>query len=52
MATLTIQITSAEQLKEIIEAEEHLRKAGVTFDTGSSTYERDWELDWSLKGAT
>lgn len=40
-----------EKLEHILEAEKHLRKAGVTFDTGYGFGCRDWELDWSLKGA-
>lgn len=37
----------------LIEAEKHLGKAGITFDTGYAIQEhiRDWELDWSLTGA-
>ena len=39
--------------RHLIEAEKHLHKAGVSFDTGYAIQEhiRDWELDWSLKGA-
>ena len=45
-----------EQLKHIYKAEDELGKAGVTFDVGKDLDEgkiltRDWELDWSLKGA-
>ena len=44
---------SKEQREHIFNAEKELRLAGVTFDTGmdlqSST--RDWEFDYSLKGA-
>jgi len=45
-----------EQLKHIHNAESELAKAGVTFDTGSDVdggkvINREWELDWSLKGA-
>jgi len=45
-----------EQLKHIYKAEDELGKAGVTFDVGKDFDEgkilsRDWELDWSLKGA-
>lgn len=37
----------------LMEAERHLHKAGVSFDTGYAVQEhiRDWELDWSLRGA-
>jgi len=53
--TLSIPIRSKSQLAKIHEAEKILLGAGVTFDTGT-TFEqgkpqnRDWELDWSLKG--
>lgn len=45
-----------EQLKHIHNAEDELEEAGVTFDTGidcddGKILSRDWELDWSLKGA-
>ena len=46
-----------EQLGHIRNAEVELTKAGVTFDLGNdfaddgSVISRDWELDWSLKGA-
>ena len=45
-----------EQLKHIFNAEAELKKAGVTFDSGCDLNDgkiisRDWELDWSLKGA-
>jgi len=53
MPTLRFRITSDEQLKHILKAEDELHKAGVEFDTGYVTVEkiRDWELDWGLKGA-
>ncbi len=55
--TLRIPITSRGQLQHLFQAQTELSKAGVTFDTGSNiqsgeTSTRDWELDWSLKGAT
>ena len=42
-----------EQLEHLFKAEEELRKAGVSFDTGydMGAGARDWEFDWSLKGA-
>ena len=45
-----------EQLKHIFKAQEELDKAGVSFDSGCDVDDgkiisRDWELDWSLKGA-
>jgi len=45
---------SDEQMKHLFEAEKELSKAGVSFDTGYAFQEkrRDWEFDWSLKGAT
>ena len=45
-------------LDHLFEAEKHLNQAGISFDTGigpvnerTRSGERDWELDWSLKGA-
>lgn len=32
--------------------EQNLLKKGISFDTGTDFSSRDWELDWSLKGAT
>ena len=45
-----------EQLDHLRKAEAELTLAGVIFDSGSSVGKgkvlyRDWELDWSLKGA-
>ena len=45
-----------EQLKHLSNAEIELSKAGVIFDVGSDIHagkpiSREWELDWSLKGA-
>ena len=51
-ALIQIPITSKEQLAHLFEAEKHLSRAGVTFDTGAGCGMRDWEFDWSLKGAT
>jgi len=51
-------ISNELQLKHIYEAEDALGKAGITFDSGSNIADdgkvmsRDWELDWSLVGAT
>ena len=41
------------QMKHLNKAENELLKAGVSFDTGYDfqTKTRDWEFDWSLKGA-
>ena len=49
---LKIKVESKEQLNNIKEAEQHLRDAGVTFDTGYNlkTNEREWFFDWSLNG--
>jgi len=44
-------ITSKEQLEHLFNAGDELRKAGVTFDTGAGCGKRDWEFDWSLRGA-
>lgn len=48
---IQIPITSKEQLEHLFKAGEELNKAGVTFDTGCGCGMRDWEFDWSLKGA-
>jgi len=52
-ATLKIPVDgmTKEQFESLFKAEEYLRKAGVSFDTGMGCGNRDWELDWSLKGA-
>lgn len=54
--TLQIPIHSEKQLKHILASQKHLSQAGVSFDTGMcigcKPQVRDWELDWSLKGAT
>jgi len=41
------------QMTHLHKAEVELSKAGVSFDTGYDFCEsrRDWEFDWSLKGA-
>jgi len=55
---LVMPVTSQEQLEHIHKAEEALGKAGVTFDSSSDCDDdgkvlaREWQLDWSLKGAT
>ena len=56
MPRLSIKYPTQEQMKHIFKAEEELSKAGITFDTGCGLDEgtitcRDWELDYSLKGA-
>ena len=56
MAKLIFKEPTKEQLEHIYKAEEELSRAGVSFDVGKSFDEdkvltRDWELDWSLKGA-
>lgn len=45
-----------DKMEHLFKAEQELRKAGVSFDTGASCgggsiVSRDWEFDWSLKGA-
>ena len=40
-----------EQILHLFNAQDELAKAGVSFDTGSGCGSRDWEFDWSLKGA-
>ena len=44
---------SKKQLRHLFKAEKQLRKAEITFDTGYGCGQsrRDWEFDWSLKGA-
>ena len=44
---------SEEQMKHLHNAESQLLDAGVSFDTGYDFEEkrRDWEFDFSLKGA-
>ena len=49
--TLKFTVKDKEALDHLFEAERHLNQAGISFDTGSSGSDRDWELDWSLKGA-
>lgn len=44
-------IRDKEQLGHLSKAQEELSKAGVTFDSGAGCGKRDWEFDWSLKGA-
>ena len=55
MAEVRIQLKDLtnEQKEHLFKAEEELSKAGVSFDTGYSFGDktRDWEFDWSLKGA-
>lgn len=53
--TLVMPIKSKKQLGHMFKAQSQLAKAGVTFDSGTSIRnerptEREWELDWSLKG--
>ena len=52
-ARLHIDMTlmQEEQRRKVYEAEMLLREAGVSFDNGSGSGFRDWELDWSLEGA-
>lgn len=44
---------SKKQMEHLHKAEYELLEAGVSFDTGYDFEEqrRDWEFDWSLKGA-
>ena len=51
---VTLQIPyTTETLEHLFKAEAELRKAGVSFDTGAwvEQHLREWNLDWSLKGA-
>lgn len=52
-ATLKIdmRLMTEEQKAHIWEASNHLKDAGLGFDTGFGGGTRDWELDWSLSGA-
>ena len=55
--TLTIPIHSDEQIDHINKARKELSDAGISFDSGfgidnSIVTQADWQLDWSLKGAT
>jgi len=54
---LKIPVKSKEQQEHLFDAQSHLSKAGVHFDSGTSfrggrPRTRDWELDHSLRGAT
>lgn len=48
---IKFKVSSKEQLDHLFKAQAELRKAGISFDTGSGGGTRDWEFDWSLKGA-
>lgn len=52
-AALRIDMTlmSEDNRGKVYQAEELLKEAGITFDTGSGFGCRDWELDFSLEGA-
>ena len=47
-------VTFPENTEEVWNIQMELSKKGITFDTGTSIPSggRDWELDWSLEGAT
>lgn len=52
--SVTLQIPyNKKTLEHIFKAEGELRKAGVSFDTGAWVQKgiREWQLDFSLKGA-
>lgn len=55
MTEVTIKFSdlTKAQYKHLHNAESELLKAGVSFDTGYNFIKktRDWEFDWSLKGA-
>jgi len=53
-AVLKFSNLTRKQEENLRLAVEYLRRAGVTFDTGVNveTGTHDWQLDWSLKGAT
>lgn len=50
-ALIRFPYLTEEQRKHLFKAEDELLLAGVSFDTGSGCEGRDWEFDWSLKGA-
>lgn len=57
MARLIFPNPTPDQLKHICKAELELIKAGVRFDVSSvvdneEIVAREWELDWSMEGAT
>lgn len=49
---VNIPLTKSLSMETIFSIEDELRKKGISFDTGSDFSSRDWELDWSLHGAT
>ena len=56
MANLIIHNPTEEQLQSLYKAEDALSKAGITFDVShgldnGKVIDRQWHLDWSLKGA-
>ena len=46
-----MSLMSKEDRERVYQAEILLREAGVGFDTSSGSGFRQWELDWSLRGA-
>ena len=46
---VTFKITNKWQALKIHEAANYLGMCGITFDTGGTVDQRDWELDWSFK---
>jgi len=41
-----------ELAEEVYKIEDELSDKGITFDAGAGFGKRDWQLDWSLSGAT
>ena len=49
---VNISFKKGQNQKQIYELEKQLLEKNISFDTGTMVGEyRDWELDWSLKGA-
>lgn len=55
VAYVTLKINMSdmneESRRKVYQAEQLLSEVGICFDTGSGCGCRDWELDWSLRGA-
>lgn len=49
--SINIPLNKNVSFNTLFAIEQNLLKQGILFDTGSDLSSRDWELDWSLKGA-
>lgn len=47
-----VSLMTEEQQQALYEAERALQLAGIVFDVNEGKGTRNWELDWSLTGAT